>query len=196
MRHASLSRRNLLVLAAGAAVVRPARADEAEALSSLLASHWKQRYGGKPGGLTFLALTPKGEFFATTLEDVSAKSHFRGASTTKTFTAAAIMLLDQRGLLRIDDALTAKMPGRDQPYLPDTPGFAIPHKEQITIRQLLSHRAGVFDVANQDIPAGLPLPYSGMNYLDWVGEKDLRHSFTQRDVVKNDAIFPPGQLVL
>lgn len=42
-------------------------------------------------------------------------SHFRGASTTKSFTAAAIMLLDQRGQLRIDDVVTAPMPGSDKP---------------------------------------------------------------------------------
>lgn len=185
MRHLlPLNRRSLLVLAASAAFAEHANATAVqETVTALLASRWQQRYGGKPGGLTFLALTPGGEVFATTLEGVTAQSHFRGASTTKTFTAAAIMLLDQRGLLKIDDVLTARMPGRDQPYLPDEPGFAIPHKDQITIRQLLSHRAGVFDIANQAIPAGLPLPYAGQGYLEWKARTDPNHSFTKDELI-------------
>ncbi len=164
-------------------MVRPVLAGEADGLSSLLAARWQQRYGGKAGGLTFYALTPKGEFFATTLDGITAQSHFRGASTTKTFTAAAIMLLDQQGRLKIDDVLTAPMPGKTEPYLPDTSGFAIPYKGQITIRQLLSHRAGVFDIANQPVPEGLPLPYSGKSYLEWQLKQDPNHSFTEDELI-------------
>jgi D-alanyl-D-alanine carboxypeptidase len=183
MRYASFTRRNLLMLAAASAVAGPARADDAAALSTLLAARWQARYGGKPGGLTFLAITPKGEFFATTLDGVTPQSHFRGASTTKTFTAAAIMLLDQRGQLKIDDVLTATMPGKTEPYLPDTPDFAVPYKDQITIRELLSHRAGVFDITNQPVPAGLPLPYAGMSYLEWQVKQDPDHSFTPDELI-------------
>jgi D-alanyl-D-alanine carboxypeptidase len=179
----SLSRRHLLALAAGACCVRPARAGEAQDLTTLLATSWQQRYAGKPGGLTLLALTPKGEAFATTIQGVTPGSHFRGASTTKTFTAAAIMLLDQRGLLKIDDTLIATMPGKSEPYLPDTPGFAIPNKGKITIRQLLSHRAGVFDLANQEIPADKPVPYAGQRYVDWQVEQDAHHSFTKPELI-------------
>lgn len=183
MRQSSLTRRGLLALAASAAVLRPVLAGEADALTAVLASHWQQRYGGKSGGLTFYALTPRGTFFATTLAGVTAQTHFRGASTTKTFTSAAIMLLDQCGLLRIDDVLTATMPGRNEAYLPGTPGFAIAYKDQITIRQLLSHRAGVFDLTNQLIPSGLPLPYSGMSYLEWQLKQDPNHSFREDELI-------------
>ncbi len=99
-------------------------------LRQLMAQHWQARYAGKPGGLSLKMITPGGEYFASTLDSVTADWHFRGASTTKTFTAAAIMLLDQRGLLRIDDLLTGLMPGRSDPYLPDMPGYAIPYKSQ------------------------------------------------------------------
>ncbi|WP_146256199.1 serine hydrolase domain-containing protein [Aestuariivirga litoralis] len=185
MHHAPhLTRRHLLALAAATVLPAPlAMGAAADELSRLLAERWTARYGGKPGGLTLLALTPRGDFFATTLEGVTAKSHFRGASTTKTFTAAAIMLLDQRGLLKIDDVLTATMPGKSEPYLPDTPAFAIPHKADITIRQLLSHRAGVFDLANQDIPADKPVPYAGKRYVDWAVEQDAQHSFTKPELI-------------
>lgn len=181
--HPSLTRRSLLALAAGAALAGPGFAASGEDLAAQLAARWQQRYGSKPGGLTFLALTPQGEVFATTLDGVTRRSHFRGASTTKTFTAAAIMLLDQRGLLAIDDVLTATMPGKSEPYLPDTPGLAIPHKAQITIRQLLGHRAGVFDLANQEIPADRPVPYAGLRYVDWQVAQDAHHSFTKPELI-------------
>lgn len=183
MRQMSLTRRGVLVLAAGTCFMPAARAAATPDLTALLTQRWQQRYGSTSGGLTLLALTPQGEFFATTLDGVTPKSHFRGASTTKTFTAAAIMLLDQRGLLKIDDPLTATMPGKGEPYLPDTPDFAIPHKGEITIRQLLSHRAGVFDLANQDIPADKPVPYAGKRYVDWQVEQDAHHSFTKPELI-------------
>lgn len=114
-------------------------------IGRVLDSQWQARYAGaKHGGLRAVVITPAGEHFASTVAGTKAATHFRAASTTKTFTAAAIMLLDQRGLLKIDDLLTAAMPGASgQPYLPATAGFAIPYKGQITIRQLLQHRAGV-----------------------------------------------------
>ncbi len=178
-----LGRRHVLSFACCAIFGSAARAGDSDPLATALGARWQQRYAGKPGGLTLLALTPKGPFFATTLEGVTAGSHFRGASTTKTFTAAAIMLLDQRGLLNIDDALTATIPGRNEPYLPDTPAFAVPNKSLITIRQLLGHRAGVFDLANQEVPATKPVPYAGMRYVDWRVAQDAHHSFTKDELI-------------
>ncbi len=136
-------------------------------IGKVLESQWKARYATvKNGGLTAILITPTGEYFASTVAGTTPSTHFRAASTTKTFTAAAIMLLDQRGQLRIDDVLTAAMPGGGgKPYLPDTAGFAIPYRSQITIRQLLEHRAGVFDVANTDIPASAHAPYAGKRYV-------------------------------
>lgn len=154
-----------------------------DTLNKLLTERWQARYAGKSGGLTLLVLAPDQFLFATTIDGVGPQSHFRGASTTKTFTAAAIMLLDQRGLLRIDDLITAKMPGRDEAYLPDTPGFDIAFKDKITIRQLLSHRAGVFDLTNEEIPQGLPVPYAGKSYLDWRYAQDPKHSFTKDELI-------------
>lgn len=183
-----ISRRNCLgLLGAGAAAAafgaRARAALPSDALGKLLTESWQKRYAGKNGGLTLLVLAPDQYLFATTLDGVGPQSHFRGASTTKTFTAAAIMLLDQRGLLRIDDRITANMPGRDEAYLPDMPGFDIAFKDRITIRQLLSHRAGVFDLTNEEIPQGLPVPYSGMSYLDWWYRQDPKHSFTKGELI-------------
>ncbi|PYP53783.1 MAG: serine hydrolase, partial [Gemmatimonadetes bacterium] len=61
----------------------------------------------------------------------SPQTKFRLGSLTKQFTAAAILLLEERGKLRTDD-LVAK-------YLPDAPaGWA-----KITIRNLLTHTSGI-----------------------------------------------------
>jgi D-alanyl-D-alanine carboxypeptidase len=94
--------------------------------------------------------------------------YFRGASTTKTFTAAAILNLQQQGKLNIDDRLVANIPGTNEPYLPNTPGYAVPYKEHITIRQLLNHRAGIFDVTNTPILSTVDAPYAGENYIDYL----------------------------
>ena len=52
------------------------------------------------GSLSMRIISPKGDFFVTTSQDgLDGNVHFRGASTTKTFTAAAIMLLYQEGKL-------------------------------------------------------------------------------------------------
>ncbi len=136
----------------------------------VLDSQWQARYPGAPGGLTAMLITPKAEFFASTIAGATPATHFRGASTTKTFTAAAIMLLDQRGQLRIDDLVTGPMPGSSEPYLPTSADYDIPNKNQITIRQLLGHRAGVFDVANDLIPPGVAAPYAGQLYRVWAEE--------------------------
>ena len=163
-------------------------------IARVLDSQWKARNAGLPGGLTAVLITPTGEYFASTVAGTTPATHFRGASTTKMFTAAAIMLLDQRGQLRIDDVVTAAMPGGSgKPYLPATPGYAIPFKNQITIRQLLQHRSGVFDVANESIPAGVHAPYAGHRYIAWVMESDGDHTFTLDELI---GVMASNQLVM
>jgi len=61
----------------------------------------------------------------------------RVGSTTKTFTAAAIMLLQQDGLLHLDDPISN--------YVPE---LNIPLDSVITIRQLLHHSSGLADYSN------------------------------------------------
>jgi CubicO group peptidase (beta-lactamase class C family) len=56
---------------------------------------------------------------------------FEIGSITKQFTAAAVLLLQQQGKLRVDDEITR--------YLPDYPT----HGETITIENLLTHTSGV-----------------------------------------------------
>ena len=121
--------------------------------------------------------------------------HYRIAGVTKTFTAAAVMLLDQQGMLNIDDAVTAMIPGTTVPYLPDSQSYDIPFKDQITIRQLLSHRAGVFDVLNNPVPATSSAPYAGRYYSSYVYDElnEPSHQFTLDELAEvvalNDLSF-------
>jgi D-alanyl-D-alanine carboxypeptidase len=168
-------------------------------IKRILVSKWQANYAGQPGGLTAAVITPRGEYVASTIDGVGLGSHFRGASTTKTFTAAAIMLLEQRGRLNIDDHITANIPGTTTPYVPATPAYAIPYKSQITIRQLIGHRAGVFDVGNNDIPSNVDAPYAGQRYVDWAtATYGPQHTFTIDELVgvvaQNQLVFDaPGQ---
>jgi len=71
------------------------------------------------------------------------RTKFRIASLTKQFTAACILLLQERGLLHVNDAVFQ--------YLPDLPAAW----KEITVHQLLTHTSGV---PNPD--------YGGKQYLD------------------------------
>lgn len=64
---------------------------------------------------------------------VTPKSNFRLASLTKQFTATAIEILKERGMLSYDDPITR--------YLPTLPSYA----DRITIRHLLTHSSGLMD---------------------------------------------------
>lgn len=85
---------------------------------------------------------------------------FRCASNTKTFTTAAIMLLNQEGLLQLDDPITK--------YLPE---LHIPRGSVITVRHLLAHRSGMADyVSETDL----------LNIL----QEDPHHAFTPEELVQ------------
>lgn len=77
--------------------------------------------------------------------------------------------------------------------MPDTADYAIPFKDQITIEQLLRHRAGVFDVGNRDVPASASAPYAGMRYGDWVEDtQGAQHTFSIDELVR---VVASNQLV-
>lgn len=78
---------------------------------------------------------------------LSTSSEFQLASVSKMFTAAAIMILKERGKLSYDDTLTQ--------YLPEFPG------RNVTLRHLLNHRSGLANYIyladehwNTDTPIG------------------------------------------
>jgi D-alanyl-D-alanine carboxypeptidase len=62
---------------------------------------------------------------------------FHGASVTKMYTAAAVMLLVEDGLVDLDAPIRT--------YLPPEVWRPIPNGSQATVRQLLDHRSGIPD---------------------------------------------------
>ena len=147
------------------------------------------------GAFAVLISSPKGDFFATSgapgYTPPTADTFYRAASTTKIFTAAAIVLLQQQGKLNLDDCMTNFIPGTSTPYLPATSDYNIPYKNQITVRQLLLHTAGVFDVANDSFPTNAPVPFAGSNFLDYtMGLLGSNHTFTTGKLI--DAIARAG----
>jgi D-alanyl-D-alanine carboxypeptidase len=174
----------------------------AESLQSSVDSNWtqyKQTHGVPGGGMAVYIESPSGVYFASSgmAAGIDQNARFRIASNTKTFTAAAIMLLDQEGKLHIDDTIASLIPSKGIPYVPDTAQYDIPYKASITIRQLLSHTAGVFDVTNELIPSTCPAPYAGLNYPEYVFATDPDHQFSPDELVGVNATcqlsyFSPG----
>lgn len=73
---------------------------------------------------------------------------FRMASMTKALTAVAVLQLNERGLLQLDDNLSKFIPEFKNPdvlisVFPDSSYSARPAKKEITIRQLLTHTSGL-----------------------------------------------------
>ncbi|MFA5840289.1 MAG: serine hydrolase domain-containing protein [Candidatus Margulisiibacteriota bacterium] len=161
-------------------------------LNTMLTDKWASYGADKPnfgGGLAIYITSPKGNFYASTdMPDGTKDTHFRAASTTKTFTSAAIMLLSEQGKLEIDDYITDLIPGSSEPYVPSTDEYNIPNKSQITIKMLLKHRAGVFDVTNELIPSTEAVPYAGQCYPLYVfATYGMEHLFTYDELVSVDA---------
>ncbi|HSW31298.1 MAG TPA: serine hydrolase domain-containing protein [Longimicrobiales bacterium] len=71
---------------------------------------------------------------------LSATHRFRVASVSKSLMAALILKLAEEGRLDLDDKVTE--------HWPDCP---VPNAGSITLRQLLSHTAGVFDHLNANV---------------------------------------------
>ncbi|PXV59570.1 CubicO group peptidase, beta-lactamase class C family [Dyella jiangningensis] len=99
------------------------------------------RYQGDVPGASLLVikdgkpLVERGYGYAhlETHEAATPQTNYRLASVSKQFTAAAILLLAERGKLSLDDHV--------RHWLPELPAA----HEQITIRQLLSHGGGLID---------------------------------------------------
>jgi len=146
-------------------------------------------------GMHFYLEGPKGSFFISTADDdtkkLTANHWFRMASITKHFTSVAILNMQEDGWLNIDDTITSFIPGTNLPYVPNTPSWDIPHKEKITIKQLMSHTAGVFDSDNEEIPA------LGQTFTNYKLNINPNYAFTTEDFTSfnasnNLSYFEPG----
>jgi D-alanyl-D-alanine carboxypeptidase len=155
-----------------------------------------------PGaGIAVYLETPSGNYYASSGMGpaVNENARFRIASNTKTFTAAAIMLLHQQRKLDINHKITSPIPGKEVPYVPDTAEWAIWKKEDIYIRQLLGRTADVYDVDNNDTLSSpcASQRYKGKSYPQCVLAADPEHQFTPGELVAVNAatqmhFFDPG----
>ncbi len=146
--------------------------------------------------LNIFIQTPDGSWFSSSAGEgyapITAGTYFRFASNTKHFTATALLNMAEDGWLRLDDPITANIPDSDIPYVPATEAWDIPYKDQITIRTLLNHSAGVYDVDNDEVPG------YGTSYTDYMLTTQPDHQFSVEEMVEqlvahDLSYFPPGQ---
>jgi D-alanyl-D-alanine carboxypeptidase len=167
----------------------PSPADKLQASVNADWTQYVQAHGLPGGGMAVYLETPTGNYFASSgmAAGVDQNTRFRIQSNTKTFTAAAIMFLNQLGELNIDDYIVSNIPKLGVPYVPATAQYNIPYETSITIRELLSHTAGVFDVGNDTIPDTCAVPYAGQDYTQYVLATDPYHQFSPDEFVGVDA---------
>jgi CubicO group peptidase (beta-lactamase class C family) len=118
-------------------------------------------------------------------EPMTRDTVFRIASLTKPITAAAAMVLVERGRLRLDDPVAALLPELENPSVlrsmdgpVDDPGNLVPAKRAITLRDLLTFRAGhgmperfdapIVSVLVQQLAEGPPRPQQHPETEEWM----------------------------
>ncbi|MBD2755722.1 beta-lactamase family protein [Spirosoma sp. BT704] len=146
--------------------------------------------------LNVLIQTPNTRVFASSVpggqSPVRETDHFRFASITKHFTATAMLNMHEDGWVNYKAKITDLIPGTQTPYVPNTSDWDFPYKNQITIEQLLQHRAGVFDVDNDSVPG-----YNRQSYTEYTQLADPTHQFTTEEMVRQLIVhklsyFAPG----
>jgi D-alanyl-D-alanine carboxypeptidase len=146
--------------------------------------------------LNILINTPNHYIFASSsaqgVAPVTAETYFRFASNTKNFTSTAILKMYQAGWLDLYAGIVDLIPGGSIQYVPTTPEWNIPFKDDVTIEQLLQHSAGIYDVDNDPVPG-----FGGMSYVDYMKSIDPDFQFTStglvEQVTKNNLFyFLPG----
>ena len=81
-----------------------------------------------------------GSFDRTHTRPLDPKDQFRIGSITKTFTATLVLQLWEKGLVNLDQPLIQYLPAAEAAVLD-----SIPHGAQVTVRQALMHRSGLFN---------------------------------------------------
>ena len=117
---------------------------------------------------------------------ITSKSVFRIASTSKQFTAACIVLLEQQGKLNLDDTLDK--------FFPDFPNYA----RTITVKQLLNHTSGIRDYLVLSTLAGLGDDdyYTDDDLMQWlVNQEELNFEPGSAHLYSNSGYWLLGQIV-
>ncbi|HEX4628768.1 MAG TPA: serine hydrolase domain-containing protein, partial [Gemmatimonadales bacterium] len=104
-------------------------------------------------------------------------------SLTKTFTAAAIALLRDRGQLSLADTLGKFIPG-------------FPHGGEITLAQLLGHRAGIPDYHSlPDYTARRAHPVTLAEFAAWIATKPLDFRPGEKDAYSSSGYALLGDVI-
>ncbi|HEX6161058.1 MAG TPA: serine hydrolase domain-containing protein [Thermoanaerobaculia bacterium] len=117
---------------------------------------------------------------------ITPRSVFDIGSTSKQFTAAAILLLEQEGKLSIDDEA--------RKYIPELRAYAKP----ITIRHLLTHTSGIRDYLTLAALAGVSFSndYSDDETLSWItSQKGLNFLPGEEYLYSNSGYYLLGRIV-
>ena len=117
---------------------------------------------------------------------ISASSVFRIGSTSKQFTAACIVILEEQGKLTLDDRLKS--------FFPDFPDYA----EKISIRHLLNHTSGIRDYLQIAYLRGLSgdAHYTDTDIMHWlVRQSDLNFNPGEEHLYSNSGYWLLGQIV-
>jgi len=132
--------------------------------------------------LNVLIQTPKEKIFASSVpagsDPILETANFRFASITKHFTATALLNMHEEGWVNYKARITDLIPGTQIPYVPNTPDWDFPYKNQITLEQLLQHRAGVFDVDNDSVPG-----FNRLSYTEFTQIANPAHQFTTEEMI-------------
>jgi len=165
--------------------------EKIQELADLTYNNYLAENEGFPGGFAIRVLhgNESGFGYNGFDDNFSENVHFRAQSTTKSFTAAGIVLLFQRGMLQLNALVTDTIPGKEITYLPDTEDYNIPYKDQITIFQLLHHTAGVYDIVNHP---------DGEHFVDSVFNQNPEFTMTidlMTSYISNNHLyeFEPGE---
>lgn len=146
--------------------------------------------------LSVFIQTPTESWFSSSanadFQPNTADTYFRFASNTKNFTSAAMLNMQEDGWVNINDKITDTMPGSNIPYVPAAAEWDFPYKNQITIKMLLNHSAGVYDVDNDSVPG-----FGGYSYTQVTQYYEPDHQFTATEMVNQLTInnlfyFAPG----
>ncbi len=151
--------------------------------------------GGLPPGVVVWIDAPEYRFegasgFADVMDDnipMPPEGAFRIGSITKMFTAVVVVQLAEDGVLTLDDPLAR--------WLPETAG-QLPHGDQITLRHLLAHTSGLFNVVEHesyyaDLFAEMVVDEGAGSVTLACVQRDP-HDTLARYVYGKDALFAPG----
>ena len=116
----------------------------------------------------------------------SPNSVFRIGSTSKQFTAACIILLEEQGQLSLDDKLND--------FFPDFPAYA----EKITVKHLLNHTSGIRDYLQLSYLKGIRNDdyYVDEEIMDWlINQQTLNFEPGSEYLYSNSGYWLLGQIV-